>query len=153
MGVTWGPLISLVSQVGVIHLPQLIQVGPALALLGRETLGIPGVQPPYTVGYPRQLVAFVSYDNGQTFQYGTVLDTYTGRLFDGGYCWPMQLSNGQLFVVYYADSHNLQLPDIKFSIEHSQTCYIPQQRPSRGHATSVGCSNASPERELKPVLP
>ena len=113
MGVTWGPLISLVSQVGVIHLPQFIQVGPALVLLGRETLGIPGVQPPYTVGYPRQLVAFVSYDNGQTFGYGTVLDTYTGELIDGGYCWPMQLSNGQLFVVYYADSHNLRLPDIK----------------------------------------
>lgn len=113
MGVSWGPLISLLSQVGVLHLPQLIQVGPALVLLGRETLGIPGVQPPYTVGYPRQLVAFVSYDNGQTFQYGTVLDTYTGRLFDGGYCWPMQLSNGQVFVVYYADSQNLLKPDIK----------------------------------------
>jgi hypothetical protein len=112
MGVTWGPLISLVSQVGAIHLPQLIQVGPALVLLGREALGIPGVQPANTVGYPRQLVAFVSYNNGQTFQYGTVLDTYTGRQIDGGYSWPMQ-SNGQLFVVYDADSHNLQLPDIK----------------------------------------
>jgi hypothetical protein len=46
MGTTWGPLISLVSQVGVLHMPQLIQVGPALVLLGREVLAIPGVQPP-----------------------------------------------------------------------------------------------------------
>jgi hypothetical protein len=113
MGVTWGPLISLGSQVGAIHLPQLIQVGPALVLLGREALAIPGVQPPNTIGYPRQLVAFLSYDNGQTFQDGTVLDTYTGEQIDGGYCWPMLMPDGKVFVVYYADSHNLRQPDIK----------------------------------------
>jgi hypothetical protein len=113
MGLTWGPLISYTSQIGVLHLPQFVRAGPALVLLGRETLGIPGVQPPNTVGYPRQLAAFVSYDNGQNFQYGTVLDTYTGRQIDGGYCWPIRLSDGTLFVVYYADSNNLARPDIK----------------------------------------
>ena len=113
MGLTWGPLISLASQVGAIHLPQLIQVGSALILLGREALSVPGAQPPNTVGYPRQVVAFVSYDNGQNFQYGAVLDTYTGQEIDGGYCWPMLLSDGTVFVVYYADSHNLRQPDIK----------------------------------------
>jgi hypothetical protein len=94
-------------------MPQLIQVGPALVLIGREALGIPGVQPPNTIGYPRQLVAFVSYDNGQTFGYGTVLDTYTGEMIDGAYSWPMLLPDGTLFVAYYADSHNLRQPDIK----------------------------------------
>jgi hypothetical protein len=59
------------------------------------------------------LVAFVSYDNGQTFQFGTVLDTYTGEIIDGAYSWPMLLPDGKLFVVYYADSHNLRQPDIK----------------------------------------
>jgi hypothetical protein len=113
MGLTWGPLISLGSQVGAIHMPQLILVGPALVLLGREALGIPGVLPQNTIGYPRQLVAFVSYDNGQTFQYGTVLDTYTGEQIDGAYSWPMLMPDGKVFVVYYADSHNLRQPDIK----------------------------------------
>jgi hypothetical protein len=113
MGVTWGPLISLVSQVGAIHMPQLIHVGTALVLLRREALAIPGFQPQNTIGYPRQLVAFVSYDNGQTFGYGTVLDTYTGEMIDGAYSWPMLLPDGKLFVVYYADSHNLLQPDIK----------------------------------------
>jgi hypothetical protein len=81
--------------------------------MGRETIAIPGVQPANTKGYPRQLVAFVSYDGGQTFGYGTVLDTYTGEQIDGGYSWPMLLASGQVYVVYYADSHDLQKPDIK----------------------------------------
>lgn len=113
MGTTWGPLISYTPQVGALNLPQLIQSGSALLLLGREALGIPGVQPPNTIGFPRQLVAFVSYDAGRTFSYGTVLDTYTGQQIDGGYSWPMLLPDGRIFVVYDADSHNLRLPDIK----------------------------------------
>jgi len=32
---------------------------------------------------------------------------------DGGYSWPILLLNGQVYVVYYADSHSLQKPDIK----------------------------------------
>jgi hypothetical protein len=58
-------------------------------------------------------VAYVSYDGGQTFSYGVVLDTYTGEQIDGGYSWPILLPNGQVYVVYYADSHNLREPDIK----------------------------------------
>jgi uncharacterized protein DUF2341/BNR repeat protein len=113
MGMTWGPLVSYTSQVGVLQAPMMIQVGSALILMGRETTAIPGVQPPNTIGYPRQLVAFVSYDAGQTFGHGVVLDTYTGQQIDGGYSWPMLLSNGQVYVAYYADSHNLRQPDIK----------------------------------------
>lgn len=113
MGMSWGPLLSYGSQVGVLQAPQMIQVGAALILMGRETIAIPGVQPANTKGYPRQLVAFVSYDRGQTFGYGTVLDTYTGQQIDGGYCSPILLPNGQVYIVYYADSHNLQKPDIK----------------------------------------
>ena len=63
----------------------MIQAGAPLILMGRETIAIPGVQPVNTKGYPRQLVAFVSYDQGKTFGYGTVLDTYTGEQIDGGY--------------------------------------------------------------------
>ena len=113
MGVSWGPLRSYTSQVGVLQAPEMVQAGPALILMGRETIAIPGVQPANTKGYPRQLVAFVSYDGGLTFGYGTVLDTYTGEQIDGGYSWPMLLASGQVYVVYYADSHNLQKPDIK----------------------------------------
>ena len=113
MGVSWGPLRSYTSQVGVLQAPEMVQAGPALILMGRETIAIPGVQPANTKGYPRQLVAFVSYDGGLTFGYGTVLDTYTGEQIDGGYSWPMLLASGQVYVVYYADSHDLQKPDIK----------------------------------------
>ena len=110
MGQTWGPLISYTAQLGALQLPQLIQAGNALVLLGREYLLIPGAG---IAGAPRQLVAFVSYDGGQTFKYGTVLDTYTGLPIDGGYCWPLLQADGRVFVVYYADSNNLQKPDIK----------------------------------------
>jgi hypothetical protein len=112
MGMTWGPLVSYTSQVGVLQAPMMIQTGSALILMGRESTAIPGVQPA-ALGYPRQLVAFVSYDAGQTFGAGIVLDTYTGEAIDGGYSWPILLANGQVFVVYYADSHNLREPDIK----------------------------------------
>ncbi len=113
MGVSWGPLLSYTSQVGVLQGPVMVQAGPALILLGRETIQIPGVQPPNTTGFPRQLAAFVSYDGGQTFGYGTVLDAYTGKQIDGGYSWPMLLPSGQVYVAYYSDSQNLQRPDIK----------------------------------------
>ena len=139
-GFTWGPLISYTSQVGVLQDPEMIQAGAALILMGRDATAIPGV-PGDRIGYPRQLVAFVSYDAGQTFGYGTVLDTYTGQTIDGGYSWPIlpepqrgwaagelgrdgaeycQLAefgcwsrNRQVYIVYYADSHNLSEPDIK----------------------------------------
>jgi hypothetical protein len=141
LGFTWGPLISYTSQVGVLQDPEMIQAGAALILLGRDATAIPGVLPADTIGYPRQLVAFVSYDAGQTFGYGTVLDTYTGQTIDGGYSWPIlpepqnrwpaedlgldgagrcqpaevgcRGQNSQVYIVYYADSHNLSEPDIK----------------------------------------
>jgi hypothetical protein len=59
-GLTWGPLLSYTTQVGVLQAPQLIQAGSALLLLGRENIAIPGVQPANTLGFPRQLVGFVS---------------------------------------------------------------------------------------------
>ena len=130
---------------GVLQDPEMIQAGAALILMGRDATAIPGVEPGNTVGYPRQLVAFVSYDAGRTFGYGTVLDTYTGQTIDGGYSWPILLEgqgrtqgtagaaglgldelgycgpfeggcpgrNPQVYIVYYADSHNLREPDIK----------------------------------------
>lgn len=113
LGMTWGPLISYTSQIGVLQAPEVIQAGPALILMGRANTAIPGVQPSNTIACPRQLVAYVSYDGGQTFGYGAVLDTYTGQQIDGGYSWPILLRNGQIYVVYYADSHNLREPDIK----------------------------------------
>jgi hypothetical protein len=113
MGMSWEPLRSYTSQVGVLQFPMMAQAGPAIILLGREAMAIPGVQPANTIGYPRQLVAFVSSDGGQTFGYGIVLDQYTGQVVDGGYSWPILLADGQVYVVYYADSHDLRKPDIK----------------------------------------
>ncbi len=113
MGMSWGPLISYTSQVGVLQGPVMVHAGSALILIGREAIPIPGVQPPNTTGFPRQLAAFISYDGAQTFGYGTVLDAYTGKQVDGGYSWPMLLPSGQVYVAYYSDSHNLQKPDIK----------------------------------------
>ncbi len=103
-GMTWSEQIDYTPQVGVLQLPQLIHAGNALLLLGRRA--------DFAI-YPNELVMFVSYDNGITFTDRTVLDTYTGREIDGGYCWPLLMDNGDVFVVYYADSHDLEQPDIK----------------------------------------
>jgi len=65
---------SYTSLVGVLQTLTMIQAGSALILLGSETTAIPGVRPA-NIAYPRQLVAFVSYDAGQTFGYGIALDT------------------------------------------------------------------------------
>lgn len=102
MGLTWGPLISYTSQVGILELPQLIQVGTTLVLFGREDFF-----------FTTQLVAFVSYDGGNTFRHGTVLDRYLNNPVDGGYCWPMLLPDQKMFVVHYSDTLGLHLPDIK----------------------------------------
>jgi hypothetical protein len=103
-GMTWGNQIDYTSQVGVLQLPQLIQAGNTLLLFGRQ------FDP---TAYPNQFVAFASLDGGITFTDRTVLDTYTGESIDGGYCWPLLTGDGQVFVVYYADSFNLRQPDIK----------------------------------------
>ena len=151
MGVTWGPLISYTVQVGAIQSPQLIHADGVLILLGRQGLGIPGGS--LTVGFPRQLVVYVSYDEGKSFHYGTVLDTYTGQTIDGGYCWPLRMSDGRIFVVYYADSHNLRQPDIKSLIlrvaeprnrESSSMHLVTQLAASQAtHALNFGLSRYS----------
>jgi Domain of unknown function (DUF2341)/BNR repeat-like domain len=110
-GFSWGSAIDYTPQVGAIHAPQLIRVGRALILIGREALGIPHVAP--ELGFPKQLVAYVSYDNGRHFGHGTVLDTYTGFTIDGGYSTVLPLAGNRLFVAYYGDSHGLRQPDIK----------------------------------------
>jgi Domain of unknown function (DUF2341) len=162
LGISWEPLIPYTSQVGVLQDPQMVQAGPALILMGRESIAIPGVLPANTIGYPRQLVAFVSYDGGQTFGYGTVLDTYTGETIDGGYSWPilleqqtrarwpvagaLEMASGghcepevrclwpapEVYVVYYADSHNLRQPDIK-----SLTLSVRPPSPAPAHSLHV----------------
>jgi hypothetical protein len=110
-GYSWSTEVDYTGQVGAIHAPNLLRVGHAVLLIGREALGIPHVSP--AVGFPNQLVAFVSYDGGHHFRYGTVLDTYTGLSIDGGYAAVLRTSPDRLFVVYYADSHGLRQPDIK----------------------------------------
>jgi hypothetical protein len=102
--VTWGSQIDYTSQVGVLQLPQLIQVGKALLLFGRQYDSDTD---------PHEFVVFASFDSGMTFTDRTVLDTYLGQVIDGGYCWPLLMSDGKVFVVCYADSHNLRQPDIK----------------------------------------
>jgi hypothetical protein len=103
-GLTWGNQIDYTSQVGVLQLPQLIHVGKALLLLGRQF---------DSYAYPHEFVVFTSLDGGMTFGDRAVLDTYTGQGIDGGYCWPLLIGDHKVFVVYYADSHNLRQPDIK----------------------------------------
>lgn len=100
MGLTWSSQVDYTPQVGVLHLPQLLQVGNVLLLFGRNPSN-------------NTLVVYSSTDNGITFSNSTVLDTYTGQNIDGGYCWPMLTKNGDVFVIYYADSQGLRLPDIK----------------------------------------
>ena len=56
--------------------------------------------------YPHEFVVFSSHDGGMTLGDRTVLDTYSGQIIDGSYCWPLLMRNGKVFVVYYADSHN-----------------------------------------------
>ena len=100
MGLTWGAQIDYTPQVGVLDLPQLLQIRNALLLFGRN-------------GLANELLVFASYDGGNTFSDRTVLDTYTGEGIDGGYCWPLLRGDGSIFVVYYADSEGLRMPDIK----------------------------------------
>ncbi len=100
MGRTWSPQVDYTPQVGILQLPQLLRMEGVLLLFGRDPL-------------TNELVMFVSYDNGGTFRQRTVLDTYTGLSIDGGYCWPIERGKDEIFVVYYADSAGLRLPDIK----------------------------------------
>ncbi len=123
LGFTWNPLVSYTSQVGVLQLPQLFQAGPALLLFGRENFF-----------FTTQLVVYVSYDGGQTFQYGTVLDHYVNNPDDGGYCWPMLLPDGRVFLVFYTDPSGMRLPDIQSLFLQIGT---PQQIPANAiHLTS-----------------
>lgn len=108
-GVTWGNQIDYTSQTGVLQAPQLLQVGKALLLFGRQW---------DYVKLPHEFVVFASYDGGLTFTDRTVLDTYTGLHADGGYCWPLLRADRKIFVVYYADSNNLEKPDIKSLVLH-----------------------------------
>ncbi len=108
-GVTWANQIDYTSQIGVLQAPQLLQVGKALLLFGRQW---------DYVKLPHEFVAFASYDGGLTFTDRTVLDTYTSLPADGGYGWPLLRADGNVFVVYYADSNNLEKPDIKSLVLH-----------------------------------
>ena len=105
MGATWGTQIDYTPQVGILQLPQLLQVESTLLLFGRNPEA-------------NQLVVFASADGGVTFGQRTVLDTYTGFSIDGGYCWPILASAHAVFMVYYADSSGLRLPDIKSLVLH-----------------------------------
>jgi hypothetical protein len=100
MGQTWGSQLDYTTQVGILQMPQLLNMGGFLLLIGRD-------------GRNNRLVGFTSQDKGLTFVGKTILDTYTGNYIDGGYSWPLRLSDGRVFVAYYADSNNLQQPDIR----------------------------------------
>ncbi|HSS98576.1 MAG TPA: DUF2341 domain-containing protein [Terriglobales bacterium] len=110
-GFTWGPILPYTTQLGIIQGPQFIQAGNALLLLARESM--PSSSVSNSLGLTRQFVAFVSFDGGQTFDHGTLLESYTGLTIDGGYSWPLLLPDGSVYVAYYADPHNLRQPDMK----------------------------------------
>ncbi len=108
-GETWSTQIDYTSQIGVLEAPQLLEIGKTLLLFGRQW---------FPVKLPHEFVAFASYDGGSSFMDRTILDTYTGLAIDGGYCWPLLQSDGNIFVVYYADSNNREKPDIKSLVLH-----------------------------------
>lgn len=106
MGYTWNLAQDITSQVGVLHAPQLLQLNRNVILLfGRNAL-------------VKELLVYASYDNGVTFTDRTVLDTYTGIQIDGGYCCPILNKDGNVFVVYYADTGGLRQAKIKSLILH-----------------------------------
>lgn len=100
LGVTWGDVIDYTDQVGVLALPQLMNLGNVLLLLARQTDSI-------------QLAMYLSYDSGVTFSSKIVLDTYTTSAINGGYCWPLVLDESTILVSYYASSTYAGKPDIK----------------------------------------
>jgi hypothetical protein len=100
MGLTWGPQIDYTSQVSVLQLPQILNMGSFLVLVARD-------------GRHNRMVGFTSNDNGLTFEGKIVLDTYTGNYIDGGYSWLLPMNDGRVFVTFYSDTNNLQKPDIK----------------------------------------
>lgn len=101
LGLTWSSAKEVIdSSVGVLNLPQLIRFGGAILLLARD----------FNTG---QLVAFSSSDNGASFGGRTVLDTYTGGFNQGGYCWPLDMGDGRLFIVHYSNTATPAKPDIK----------------------------------------
>jgi hypothetical protein len=108
-GRSWGAQIDYTPQVGILRAPELLQLKNVLLLFGRQW---------DYVKLPHEFVVFASYDGGSTFTDRTVLDTYTGLAIDGGYCFPLLRSDGTVFVVYYADSKNLEKPDIKSLVLH-----------------------------------
>lgn len=98
-GVTWGASIDYTSQLGVLNLPQIIQVSNRLLLLARDAT-------------TKQLVSFISNDNGTTFVNRFVLDTYTNGFNDGGYCWPLVMDDGRVYVAFYAAKGGVAKPNI-----------------------------------------
>jgi len=99
-GVTWGAIQDYTSQLGAIALPQLLNVGGCLFLIGRQTNQF-------------QLVMYLSYDDGVTWSSKIVLDTYATSDINGGYSSPLVLSATQILVPYYADCTVAGAPDIK----------------------------------------
>lgn len=103
LGKTWEPQIDYSTQVGILQYPILLQTTNALLLFARHI----------TQSAPWEFSVFASYDGAKTFTDQTLLDTYTGLAIDGGYCAVLVRPDGKILVVYYADSNNLRLPDIK----------------------------------------
>lgn len=100
LGVTWTAAQDYTSKLGVLSLPQVLMWQGKVVVVGRS--------------YPtRALVVYASADNGVTWTAGLTLDSYSGLAQDGGYCWPLVMDDGRLFVVYYANSTNPAKPDIK----------------------------------------
>src|SRR6266496_512840 len=92
MGITWGTGIDYTAQLGVILLPQLLQTPTALLLFGKDQTA-------------SSLVVFASYDGGVTFTDRTVLDAYPSGVDSTGYCWPILLRNGDVYVVWSAPTN------------------------------------------------
>ena len=60
-----------------------------------------------------QTVLFVSHDLGETFVDATLIETYKGWYFDGGYSQSLVEGDHQLLVAYYADLTGARLPAIR----------------------------------------
>ncbi len=112
MGVTWGPLIDIGNQVGVLQYPTLQHLGNNLVLTAREAYErVPGTYSTST----RETAMFISSDEAKSFSDPTLVDRYTGQQIDGGYGQLIIVNNNQGLLTYYANLHTLRQPSIQFA--------------------------------------
>jgi hypothetical protein len=105
LGATWDDVVDITSQVSVLDLPQVLNLGTCLLMVARDSL-------------LSALVMFLSYDQGATWSSKITLDSYALpniSAIDGGYSCPRVIDSTHVLVPYYAAARYAQVhsTDIK----------------------------------------